>query len=299
MKPILINSSVYRLGTHIENYSMIQMMHLSSKARFFKNDMDYKFICGTNLLQNHLEHLHPQFMLNPFNMGLYKDSVLVGVGKNKKYEKIDAFTKYLYLHTLSKEFMHSVRDEATKKVIEDIGLKAINTGCPTLWGFTKEKCSNIPVEKAENVIFSVSGYSTQRAEKEDSVMIKCLINNYNRLYAWIQTMADEEYLRELVDIDRYKITCIYSLEMYSELLKKGNIDYIGTRLHGGIFALQHGCRSLIISIDERAEGFHETNNIPILRRNEIDKLDSYINKPILTDIVIDRSAIEDFIAQFI
>ena len=36
------------------------------------------------------------------------------------------------------------------------------------------------------------------------------------------------------------------------LIQDTECDYIGTRLHGGIRALQHGRRSLILSVDNRA-----------------------------------------------
>ena len=57
-------------------------------------------------------------------------------------------------------------------------------------------------------------------------------------------------------------------------------------------------RTIIISIDQRAEGFHESNNIPIVRRNEIEKLEDKINGIINTDIIVDFDAINEFLGQF-
>ena len=77
------------------------------------------------------------------------------------------------------------------------------------------------------------------------------------------------------------------------------MDYVGTRLHGGVFAMQNFCRSLIISIDHRAEGFHKTNNLPILRREEIpDRLESLINSEFATEIILNSEAIAEFKSQF-
>jgi polysaccharide pyruvyl transferase WcaK-like protein len=82
-------------------------------------------------------------------------------------------------------------------------------------------------------------------------------------------------------------------------LQAGNVDYVGTRLHGGVFALQNSCRSIIISIDHRAEGFHQTNNLPILKRSEISqKLEKMICSEFKTEIVINQKAIAEFKSQF-
>ena len=97
-------------------------------------------------------------------------------------------------------------------------------------------------------------------------MIECLKSNYDKIYVWIQTAIDEEYFKTLTNQDNYQYKSIYSLNEFKRVLKNGDVDYIGTRLHGGIYALQNRVRSIIIAIDERANGFYESNNIPILQR---------------------------------
>lgn len=42
-----------------------------------------------------------------------------------------------------------------------------------------------------------------------------------------------------------------NLRDYTALLASGGIDYVGTRLHGGIHAMNMGCRSLILAVDNR------------------------------------------------
>lgn len=297
LKPVLYDALTFRLGTHIENYSPLQMGKSNWKYYELCEKANYKFICGTNLLSENLKMMFPQWMLNPFNVKLYSDSVLVGVGKISDFSEVNSYTKKLYNRCLSKKYMHSVRDEDTKHALEKMGYKAINTGCPTLWMLTPERCAMIPSQKAENAIISVSGYADQANPKQDQKMIDCVLKNYKKVYAWIQTIADKAYLDSLLRTD--KIECIYSLEKYEDILKCGNIDYIGTRLHGGVYALQHFCRTIVVSIDRRAEGFHESNNLTIIKRNEIEeKLDGMINSDWKTEIRIDQEAIEKFIKQF-
>ena len=297
IKDILDNAMVFRMGTHVANYSVFQLLSKRDiKVMRLCDWADYKFICGTNLLVDNLRKINPQWMLNPINAQLYKDAILIGVGKVSDYEMPNKYTQFIYKKTLSHNFKHSVRDEATKKILEDMGFQAINTGCPTLWGFTEDKCKQIPTKKADKVVFSVSGYYSTKDPVADKKMISCLRKNYRELYVWIQTVVDEKYLKELGEAEGVKY--IYSLNKYEELLNEGGIDYVGTRLHGGVYALQHNCRSLIVSIDQRAEGFYESNNIPIIRRSEIEDLDKIINSEIVADIRVNQAAIKEFLSQF-
>lgn len=302
---VLDYSSVYRMGTHIQNYSAFQMLvhkfiKQDRKIRDINEKVDYKFICGTNLLLDDLSGIRPQFMLNLFNKSLYKDAILVGVGRSGDFEKVsNRYSRYLYQKTLSYKYVHSVRDEKTKCVVEELGFKAINTGCPTLWGFTHEFCNMIPRIKAENVICSVSGHLEQRDPVRDMLMIETIRRNYKHVYIWIQTAIDEEYFLSLVGSQSKRFTYIYSLNEFKRIMREESIDYIGTRLHGGIFALQNKVRTIIISIDERAKGFEKSNNIPILERSEISKLECVINGEIITNISVNRKAINTFLEQFI
>lgn len=294
LKEILDSALCFRLGTHIENFSPIKMVR-NWKLKALCDDADYKFVFGTNCLVDKLGILS-QWQLNNFNKKMYKDVILVGVGRVCDFEMPNKHTLKIYKSIFSKKYKHSVRDEQTKELLERMGFKAINTGCPTLWSFTKEKCKKIPQKKASKCILSVSGYVKQLNREKDQIMIDTIRKNYDKCYAWIQTYKDENYLKSLANTD--DIECIYSLNKFKELLNKGDIDYVGTRLHGGVFALQHNCRTIIISIDERARGFHESNNIPILERDEIDKLDDLINSNIKTNIKVDYAAINEFVSQF-
>lgn len=304
MADILDNASVYRMGTHIQNYSAIQMiahkfLKPDTKIRDINETVDYKFIGGTNLFLDNLHGIRPQFMLNLFNLSLYKDAVFVGVGRSGNFKNVtDMYTRYLYTHSLSMNFIHSVRDEGTKEALENMGIQAINTGCPTLWRFTKEFCESIPKRKSQNVVCSVSGHIPQRNPDKDKQMLTCLKRNYDKIYVWVQTAIDEEYFKTLVNEDKYPYRFIYSLNKFKRILENGNVDYIGTRLHGGVYALQHKVRTIIVAIDERANGFYESNNIPVLQREDIERLDEAINGEVVTDIHVNRKNIATFLSQF-
>ena len=297
LQPILYNSMSFRLGTHIGNYSFWQMLIKNWKAEVLCDKADFKFVCGTNLLAKRQLGRFPQWAINPFNARLYKDCIMVGVGRRREFSRVDWYTQKLYRSTISKQYKHSVRDEATKTLMESMGFQAINTGCPTLWGFNAEKCARIPKSKADSVILTVSGHGHLRDLKRDKYMVEKIRKNYSKIYAWIQTTEDLPYLRELTRTD--DIDLIYSLDRYEDILSNENVDYVGTRLHGGIFALQHERRAIIVSIDQRARGFYESNNIPIIERNNIRNLEDMINSEIITDIKVNHEAINEFLSQFV
>ena len=53
---------------------------------------------------------------------------------------------------------------------------------------------------------------------------------------------------------------------------------MGNQLHGGVRALQHAKRTIIISIDYRADNMSENYNLPIIKRkNILEELDNKIN----------------------
>ncbi len=301
LSSVLDNALIFRMGTHVVNYSSYQLIRMEDKKiKKLCDWADYKFICGTNLLTNNLWRVNPQWMVNPINARLYKDSILVGVGKTSNYDKLTRYTARIYNKILSKDYKHSVRDEDTKRVLEQLGYKSINTGCPTLWMFTEEKCSRIPTKKAENVVFTVSGQEKHRNPEKDLIMVKTLRKNYKNMYLWVQTVMDERYYKELAGDTDYDVIPIYSIDKYKNVLQCANVDYIGTRLHGGVFAMQNEVRSMVIAIDHRARGFNRDNNIPILERNTLDeeKLEEIIYSDRTTNIQVDFDAVNEFLMQF-
>ena len=290
-----------RLATHVRNFSLAQMLRRNSKVSYFVN-ADWKFICGTNLIaQNRIGKVNAQWQLCPSNLPVYRNCVLIGAGTTGSTEKLDPYARFLYGRVLSREIIHSVRDELTRSIVESLGCRAVNTGCPSLWELTPERCARIPAGKGERCAVSVSGYRDQTDAAGDAAMLDIVLRNYREVRAWIQTTEDEGYLALLekrLGIPPLPRLC--SLEAFRGFLRGGRTDYVGTRLHGGIFAMQNGCRSLIISIDHRAEGFRETNHIPSLRRRDVEsELEGRINSEFATEIQIDSRAVAGFKSQFV
>lgn len=296
LAPILDDSFVMRFGTHVKNFGMKRYLMGSQKVRFAYK-ADFKIVMGTNLLSRDIKKTQAQWPIGGLDSWLYENCIMAGVGTTLSEGETTSYSRKIYDRILRKDFYHSVRDEESKRLLEQMGFKVLNTGCPTLWKLTPEHCKQIPTKKASRVIFSLSGYAAQRDFEMDAAMINILRDNYDELIFWCQTTMDEKYLNKFEDVS--KIKRIYSLKKFAEILDEGEIDYVGTRLHGGVFALQHKVRSIVISIDHRARGFHDTNNLCICERNEIpEKLADMINGEIITDINIRQDDIDKFKAQF-
>ena len=75
-------------------------------------------------------------------------------------------------------------------------------------------------------------------------------------------------------------------------------DYVGTRLHGGVYAMRHGRRSIIIAIDERAREINASNHLNCIDINDIPLLSDYINSAIETNVAMDFDSINKWKEQF-
>ncbi|MFZ3172009.1 MAG: polysaccharide pyruvyl transferase family protein [Carboxydocellales bacterium] len=285
------NANVFTLPTHISPFHWYQVARGSHRVKFY-SDARYKFVCGTNLLtMNMLTHF-PQWNINIFNYLPLKGSILFGVGAGKG-SKINRYTKMLYNKVLSHSYVHSVRDQRTKEFLEEMGFKAINTGCPTLWLLTDGLCKQIPTQKSDSVIFTLS--SANEIVK-DQLLIDVLNKNYRNIYFWIQGAEDLTYFQTFNNTKKVKIISP-SVEEYEKILNT-DVDYVGTRLHAGIYAMRHKKRSIIISIDERARGMSQTFNLNTIESNEINKLEKMIHSEIITKVNVNFDSVQTWISQF-
>ena len=75
-------------------------------------------------------------------------------------DAIDAYTKKFYKTLLSDEYLHSVRDEMTKKRLNSIGIEnVLNTACPTMWSLTPSRQLEISSKRSKNVVTSITDVS--------------------------------------------------------------------------------------------------------------------------------------------
>jgi hypothetical protein len=122
-----------------------------------------------------------------------------------------------------------------------------------------------------------------REPKFDRQLLDVLKKSYRRVYLWLQGANDYSYLSSIADPSEVEIIPP-SLKAYDELLgdRSLSLDYVGTRLHGGIRALQHRRRALIVGVDHRSLEKQRDFNLPVVDRylsaGELEKI-LYSEKP--------------------
>lgn len=293
LSPILKNNFEYTLPTQVSPFHWYQVWRNSLRLQSYSN-CRLKFVGGTNILAKNMLTHYPQWNINLFNCKPLSGSILVGAGAGAGEHK-DWYTRRLYRKVLNHNYYHSCRDERTKQYVENIlGLKAINTGCVTMWMLTPDFCRSIPTTKSDKVVFTLTN---GKYDERDQILIDTLKRSYKDVYFWPQGISDYDYLHAYNNIDGITILPA-SKQAYDRFLTDFDTDYVGTRLHGGIYAMRHKRRSIIIIIDERAREINRSNNLVCLEKNDITQLEGIINSEIETKIRMDYAKINSWKEQF-
>jgi len=263
--------------------------YLGKVGRSKLRHADLSIVCGTNLLTSHVLS-YKQWMIDLASLFSIQNIKLMGVGWWQYQDEPDLLTRSILLRILDNGHLHSVRDRYTENKLKQIGLtNVIYTSCPTMWELSKEKCLQIPKFKKDAVISTLTSYKKNIAH--DTELFNILLANYKTVYVWIQSYDDYKYLDDLGFLNKVNIVGP-SLKCYDKILSEGQVDYIGTRLHGGIRALNHCIRTVIISCDNRAQEISNDTGLPIIKENEISELlPKWINSEVLTDIRIPQQNI--------
>lgn len=293
-----VNQLVDELFRDFFIYRLQYAEKFGKQSLCYMKESDCTIFGGTNSLSSQMNR-YKQMGFRLSDLRYVNNLVLLGLGWWQYQSKPNLYTRILLKGLLSKRYLHSVRDGYTKSMLAKIGIKnVLNTGCPTTWKLTKQHCQAIPVKKAENVVMTLTDYN--KNPNYDKALIDMLAKCYKTVYFWIQGIGDLEYLKKLQVHDHRNIKVINpKLVDYDKLLQSEHVDYIGTRLHAGIRALQCGKRTMIISIDNRAIEISQDIGLPILSREKISiELKSFIYSDYYTDIDIPRNDIIRWKNQF-
>lgn len=278
------------LPTHVSPFHWYQVARKSMALMTYAN-AKYKFAGGSNLMVKDLLTHYPQWNINLFNYQPLKGIIMMGIGAGAG-AKSNWYTRHIYKSMLNKDYFHSMRDERSKGYVESLGLKALNTGCVTMWIFTPEFCKEIPTSKSDTVVFTITGNDARNQH-----LVDILQKNYSRIAFWPQGNTDLEALKTLNNTDGIEIIPP-TKDAYDKFLTNTATDYVGTRLHGGVYAMRHKRRAIIIAIDERARSINESNNLNCIEFDQLDKLDDMINSSFETRIKMPFDTIEKWRAQF-
>lgn len=268
---------------------------LTDSEQVLLSNSRMKILCGTNILSGHMGS-YGLWKLGP-EVDFYRNTLLMGVGFDSTIPEFDDYTIKLFQTIFSKKGIHSVRDSFSENMLRRMGIQnVLNTGCPTMWRLTPEYCATIPTQKAKNVVCTLTDYC--RDEINDRMMLNILLKSYQMVYFWLQGRDDLEYICSLGYED--KVSLVQSdLPSFDAILEQPDLDYVGTRLHAGIRALNKGHRSLIVSIDNRAECIHADTGLPIIPRKDISEmLEQRITEEIYSEITMPEKKISQWLEQF-
>jgi hypothetical protein len=253
-----------------------------------------KIVTGTNILSATLTSQ----WIRPEKLSLQTNVLLMGAGWTDYNNNVRHITSLYYKKVLTRSFKHCVRDRFTKETLNSIGINnVIYTGCPAMWKLTPQLCKQIPEKKGKYVVCTITDYS--RVPEIDFSMIDILLSNYEEVFFWPQGKYDLEYISTYRNIGKLHILDA-TLKAYDDLLSsQESLDYVGTRLHAGIRALNHKVRSIVIAIDNRAIEIANDTGLRIIHRESlVSELPVLINTRFRTTIDLPFESIREWKDQF-
>ena len=283
---IFNDSQIFHIPTH--NYLTLDSLKCLRESH-------HSIVGGTNLLSSNMP-FYQQWKVLPHDLLFLRSNILLGVGWWQYQQKPNLYTKLMLKKLLAKG-IHSVRDSFTQEMLANIGIEnVINTSCPTMWGLSPDHCKKIPKQKSKSVIYTLTDYNKNATKDKDALQL--LRNEYENVYLWLQGSKDYKYLVE-ENLGQYVDEIIPpQLSSFDNFLERGDIEYIGTRLHAGIRALQKGCRSLILAVDNRAKEKKKDYSIHVVEREDLTEISNNIHNSRETLLNIDFNKINDWKAQF-
>jgi len=144
-------------------------------------------------------------------------------------------------------------------------------------------------------VFTLTEYN--KNPQKDLALLNLLEKHYAHLYFWPQSFGDVSYVRELVG-NRCRVLPP-DLEALDACCRRKGLIMFGTRLHAGIRALQHACRTIIVAVDNRATEMGRDFNLPVIQRADIEaRLKNLLTSQWPTDVRLDFEAIRSWRSQF-
>jgi polysaccharide pyruvyl transferase WcaK-like protein len=282
---VLPNAYLFKVATH--DYMGRVSCNLLRKS-------ELAIVGGTNILDSTMPSRGSLWKVHRFDADVIRPALLLGVGSKGYSQPLSRRTIRFLDKILDKTLIHSVRDEYTLSKVRPFFSNISNTACMTMWKLTPDWCESLPRTKAADVVTTLTHYL--RDPVADKKMLDILLASYGNVYFWSQQSEDLEYFHSLGSVGIRIIPP--STAAYTKFLTDSNVDFIGTRLHGGIRALQKGHRALIIGIDNRATEIARDTNLPVISRTNISTIEQWINGNTPTEIKLPLETIAIWKSQF-
>lgn len=269
-------------------------MRLGGRERKLMRDADVIVVGGSNLLSSYMDGYF-QWDLTMANAWAARGTVLMGAGWWRDQGVCNRYTKILLNVVLSRKLSHSVRDGQAKKQLDRIHIpKVLNTACPTMWPLAGMDTTAIRVNPGKHVLCMLTDY--YKEPEVDRKILELLGQRYDKVYFWPQGREDYEYVRELQFGGEILAGNLGALD---ELLREEeDLDYVGTRLHGGVRCLRAGKRCLTLEVDNRAREVGLDTGLPTLERTDLEGIESWTRGSEPVRLRLPQEAIQAWKDQF-
>jgi polysaccharide pyruvyl transferase WcaK-like protein len=278
---------------HVYLFRVLTHDFLGEVSRNIVRHSRLAIVGGTNILDSHVFSRNALWKLRLIDAYDLRSVLLLGVGWRGYAGPASRITCAVLRRVLSPALQHSVRDSYTAGKLQAVIPNVCNTACVTMWTLTPEWCAGLPRKRAAAVVTTLTFYNPDRTA--DTALLKLLVAKYRRVFFWPQQYEDQAYVGSLGVSGVTNLRP--NLRSYNAFLDNEEVDFIGTRLHGGIRAMQKGHRALIIGIDNRATEIHRDTNLPVVQRQDLAAVEAWIDGEGATEISLPAPAIQAWKAQ--
>lgn len=275
------NAWFHRIATHEA---------MSNRSHKVLREAERIFVAGSNLLPPDGGQWRITLSDSMFIEGL----VVIGAGWQHDTTKLSREASKIIGRSFHRTALHAVRDAPAAENLKAVGLRAVNATCPTLWRLDAEATARIPATKAPEAVVAVTAYRNQ--PEADAAFLKLVTERYRTVWFYPQMADDIAHIERLGFGHLKRIRA--STDAYTRFLAENDVDYIGSRLHGGIRALQTGKRSLILEVDNRARDIAAHTGLPSARLTDLAAIGDWIDRPAPTVLHLPEADIAAWKAQF-
>lgn len=248
--PHLHEGDVERLTTH---------RLLRKSERDLVSDADLLVLSGTNAISSRMEKFG-QWLIDPdLARRMRNKLMLLGVGWWQYQGPPSLYTRNLLNFILTDQVPHSTRDSYTHDRISALGKRSMMTGCPTMWNLPSD-CQR-PLTGSGRAVITVTDYKRMDPDI-DRRWISVVKEHYSEVDIVGMGPGDRSHFEGLgIDSVAWKGQGTADLEAALQ-----GADFIGTRLHAGVKALQNGRPTLILAVDNRAKEISKSTGLNVTDR---------------------------------
>lgn len=192
----------------------------------------------------------------------------------------NTFARALTKNLLKRVDFVSVRDEESKKLLDNWGIKSVQVEDP-VWGINIK--TSIPKEK---VGIQLRGWKYMSDEFFLN-LVKVVAKNFENKEIWIYSLQDkqdrdiclrfENYLH--IENPKVKTKVFYGMTVKEIIESMQELEYlIAMRYHAIMIGLKYGVKTLSINYDPKVEALSKFANIPCINFNEYNSIELYVEK---------------------